>query len=109
MAVMAGHLQGDPKPIHKLRHDVPPALEAVVTHAMRRSPDHRYRSAEAVLADLNNLDHLDPAAYDMSPEPPMGGMAAEESSRRLFRIAGIFAISFLALCVLIVTLSIAFR
>jgi serine/threonine-protein kinase len=109
MAVMAGHLRGDPKPIHKLRPDVDPRLEAVVTHAMRRYPEHRYPSAEALLADLHHLDQLDPAAYDMSPEPPMGGMAAEESSRRMFRIAGLIAIGFLALCVLIVTLSIVLR
>ena len=109
MAVMAGHLRGDPKPIHKYRHDVPPALEAVVMHAMRRFPDHRYASAEALVADLEHLDRLDPAAYDLSPEPPMGGMAAEESSRRLFRLAGIIAISFLAVCVAAVTLSIVLR
>jgi eukaryotic-like serine/threonine-protein kinase len=109
MAVMAGHLRGDPKPIHKLRHDVPPALEAVVMHAMRRYPDHRYPSAEALLADLKRLDQLDPGAYDVTPEAPMGGMAAEESSQRLFRIAGIVALSFLALCAAIVTLSVLLR
>jgi eukaryotic-like serine/threonine-protein kinase len=109
MAVMAGHLRGDPKPIHKARHDVPPALEAVVTHAMRRYPEHRYQSAEALLADLNRLDQLDPHSYDVSPEPPMGGMAAEETSQRLFKVAGIIAISFIALCVAIVTLSVVLR
>lgn len=109
MAVMAGHLRGNPKPIHKLRHGVPPALEAVVMHAMRRHPENRYPSATALLGDLNRLDQLDPATYDISPESPMGGMAAEESSRRLFRIAGIIAISFLALCAAAVTLSIVLR
>jgi len=109
MAVMASHLQGDPKPIHKLRPDVPPSLEAVVTRAMRRYPEHRYPSAEAMLADLNHLDDLDPAAYDTSPEPPMGGMPAEEASRRLFRIGGLIAISFLGLCAVVFTLSIVLR
>jgi eukaryotic-like serine/threonine-protein kinase len=109
MAVMAGHLQGDPKPIHKLRHDVPPALEAVVMHAMRRHPDNRYHSAAALLTDLEHLDQLDPKAYDMTPETAMGGMAAEESSRRMFRLAGIFAIGFLAVSVAIVVLSVLLR
>ncbi len=109
MAVMAGHLQGDPKPIHKLRPDVAPQLEAVVTHAMRRHPEHRYPSAEALLADLDQLDKVDPAAYDTSPETPMGGMAATESSRRLWAVAAIISASFLALSALIVILSIVLR
>ncbi|MDQ1365433.1 MAG: eukaryotic-like serine/threonine-protein kinase [Acidimicrobiaceae bacterium] len=73
MAVMAGHLQGDPKPIRKLRSDVPPALEAVVMHAMRRHPENRYQSADDMRHDLDRLDTLDPAAFDLSPEKPMGG------------------------------------
>ena len=109
IAVMVGHMQRDPEPIHEFRPDVPPALEAVATKAMRRYPEHRYPSAEALLADLNHLDDLDPAAFDMSPETPMGGMAAEEASRRLFRIGGLMAISFVGLCAIIVTLSIVLR
>jgi serine/threonine-protein kinase len=109
MAVMAGHLQGDPKPVHKLRPDAPPALEAVVMHAMRRHPEHRYPSATALLADLDHLDQLDPAKYDLSPETPMGGMAAAESSRRLWAVAAIIAVSFLAVSVLTIVLSIVLR
>ena len=44
-------------------------------HAMRRYPEHRYPAAADLLDDLDRLDTLDPAQYDMSPEPPMGGMA----------------------------------
>jgi serine/threonine-protein kinase len=106
MAVMAGHLQGDPKPIHKLRNDVPPALEAVVMHAMRRHPEHRYPSAEALLKDLEHLDQLDPASYDVSPEKPMGGMAVAESSRRMWAMAVMISVGFLALAAVIITLSI---
>ncbi len=109
MEIMAGHLRDDPKPIHELRPDVPPALEAVVTRAMRRYPEHRYPSAEALLADLLNLDDLDPAAYDMSPETPMSGTTAEEATRRVFRIGGLIAAGFLGLCAVIVTLSIILR
>ena len=109
MAVMAGHLRGDPKAIHKLRPDVPPGLAAVVTHAMRRFPDHRYPSSEALLADLDRLDQLDATTYDQGPEPPMGGLAAEESTRRMFKLAGLVAIGFIALCALIITLSIVLR
>jgi serine/threonine protein kinase len=109
MAVMAGHLQGDPKPIHKLRPDVPPGLEAVVMHAMRRHPEHRYPSANALLSDLERLDTLDPAEYDLSPERPLGPLAADGSSRRLWAIAAVIAASFLALAALIIVLTIVLR
>ncbi len=82
MAVMAGHLRGDPKPIHKLRPDV--ALRPRGGGDARHAPLPRAPlpvGGQSLLADLNHLDQLDPAAYDMSPEPPMGGMAAEESFR----------------------------
>jgi serine/threonine-protein kinase len=109
MAVMAGHLQGDPKAVHKLRPDVPPALEAVVMHAMRRRPEHRYQSPEALLHDLEHLDQVDPAKYDLSPEPPMGGMAAQESSRRMWAVVVVIAAGFLALAVVIVALTVVLR
>jgi serine/threonine-protein kinase len=109
MAVMAGHLQGTPKPIRKFRPDVPPALESVVLHAMRRFPDHRYASAEALRADLDRLDTLDPHAYDISPEPPMGGMAAASSARRLWALTGMIAVGFIGVVAIIIVLSILFR
>jgi serine/threonine-protein kinase len=109
LAVMAGHMQGHPKPIRKLRPEVPPALEAVVLHAMRRYPEHRYPSAEAILEDLNRLDTLDPATYDLSPEKPMGGMASSDSARRLWAWVALIAASFVGLVGLIITLSIVLR
>lgn len=84
MAVMASHLQSDPKAIRKLRPDVPPALEAVVMHAMRRYPDGRYRSADELLVDLGRLDQIDPSTFDQSPEKPMGGLGAAGGGKGLF-------------------------
>jgi serine/threonine-protein kinase len=109
LAVMAGHMQGHPKPIRKLRPEVSPALEAVVLHAMRRYPDHRYSSAAEIVQDLDRLDTLDPAAYDLSPERPMGGMAASDSARRLWAWVAIIAASFIGLVAIIITLSIVLR
>jgi serine/threonine-protein kinase len=109
LAVMAGHMQGHPKLIRKLRPDVPPALEAVVLHAMRRYPEHRYSSADAIVQDLDRLDTLDPATYDLSPEKPMGGMAASDSARRLWAWVAIIAASFIGLVAIIITLSIVLR
>ncbi len=78
MAVMAGHLGEHATPIRKLRPDVPPALDAVVTHAMRRHPAARYQTAAELVHDLDHLDTSKPGAFDESPEPAMGGMACNQ-------------------------------
>jgi serine/threonine protein kinase len=109
LAVMAGHLGENPVPIHKLRPDVPPALEAVVMHAMRRQPAHRYQTADELVADLDHLDEVDPAAYDLSPEPPMGGMASINSEKRMWALVALLAVSFIGVVAIIVTLSIVLR
>jgi eukaryotic-like serine/threonine-protein kinase len=109
MAVMAGHLQGIPMPIHKLRPDVPPVLENVVLHAMRRYPDHRYASAKELRDDLDRLDSLDPNSYDTAPEPPMGGMAAASSTRRLWALTAMIAVGFIGVVTVIIVLSILLR
>jgi eukaryotic-like serine/threonine-protein kinase len=109
MAVMAGHLGEHPKPIADLRPDVPPALAAVVTHAMRRYPEHRYQTMTEVLHDLDHLDEIDPNSFDRTPEPSMGGMAAVTSERRLWALVALVAVSFLGLVGVIITLSIVLR
>jgi eukaryotic-like serine/threonine-protein kinase len=109
LAVMAGHLGETPAPIRKLRPEVPPALEAVVIHALRRQPGHRYQTADELVADLDHLDTLDPAAYDTTPEPSMGGMAAVNSERRLWALVAIIAVSFLGVVAVILTLSLVLR
>ena len=109
MATMAGHLQADPKPLRSHRKDVPPALEAVVLKAMRRYPEHRYQSAAELLLDLDHLDEVDPASFDLSPEPPMGGMAAAESAKRLWAYIALIAVSFIGVCAVIITLSMVLK
>ena len=109
MATMAGHLQADPKPLRSHRKDVPPALEAVVLKAMRRYPEHRYQSAAELLRDLDHLDEVDPASFDLSPELPMGGMAAAESAKRLWAYIALIAVSFIGVCAVIITLSMVLK
>jgi serine/threonine-protein kinase len=109
MAAMAGHLQGDPTPIRKLRPDTPAALEAVVLHAMRRYPEHRYASARALQDDLDRLDQLDPGTYDLTPEKPMGGMAAADSAKRLWALTALIAVGFIGIVAVIIALSILLR
>jgi len=109
MAVMAGHLGEHPAPIASLRPDVPPALAAVVTHAMRRNPSNRYQTMDEVVHDLDRLSTLDPAAYDTSPEPSIGGMAAVSSERRLWALVALVAVSFVGVVAIIITLSVILR
>jgi len=109
MAVMAGHLGEHPAPIASLRPDVPPALAAVVAHAMRRYPGNRYQTMDEVVHDLDHLDTVDPAAYDDSPEPSMGGMAAVSSEKRLWALVALVAVSFIGVVAIIITLSVVLR
>jgi len=67
LAVMAGHLQRHPKPIHELRPEVPGELEAVVLTAMRRYPENRYQSADELLADLRALNLQETPAVGPAP------------------------------------------
>jgi serine/threonine-protein kinase len=106
MAVMAGHLTKDPKPIRDANPEVTAALEAVVLKAMRRYPEHRYQSADDIIADLDRLDQLDPSTFDLSPEPPMGGMAAADSGKRLWLLIAGIAGGFIAAVAMIILLSI---
>jgi hypothetical protein len=95
--------------IRKLRPEVPPGLEAVVLHAMRRLAEHRYQSADETLADLDRLETLDPQTYDLSPEPSLGGMAAVNSTKRLWAMVALIAVSFVGLVATIITLSVVLR
>jgi eukaryotic-like serine/threonine-protein kinase len=109
MAVMAGHLTRTPESLRKLNPDVPPALEAIIRKALRRYPENRYQSAAELSADLDHIDELDISTFDFSPEAPMGGMAALESSKRIWQMIGIVAVSFILVCALIIGLTVVFR
>jgi serine/threonine-protein kinase len=101
MATMAGHLTKDPEPIQRQRPDVSPGLEAVVLKAMRRYPEHRYQSADELVGDLDRLDTLEVASFDLSPEAPMGGLAAIESRTRLTALVVLIAVAVVAIGLLI--------
>jgi serine/threonine-protein kinase len=104
LAVMAGHLRRAPVHIRELRPEVSPALEAVTLKAMRRYPEHRYQSAEELVTDLDHLDTLDLADFDLRPEAPMGGMAAIETRRQLWGYAALIAGACLAVVAIVVVL-----
>jgi serine/threonine-protein kinase len=106
MATMAGHLTKTPTMVSDLRRDCPAGLAAIVMHAMRRDPEHRYQSDAELLDDLARYQELGADAYDLSPEPPMGGLAAANSTKRMWLLAGAISLGFLVVCVLIVVLTV---
>jgi serine/threonine-protein kinase len=105
MAVMAGHLTRNPDRIRPRNADVTPALEAVVLKAMRRYPEHRYQTPRELLGDLDHLDRLDVSMFDLAPESPMGGMAAIESTKRLWTLIAVVAIAFIAVATTVIVIA----
>jgi len=71
---MSMHLTAWPAALAARRPDVPPAREAVIGGALRRSPVDRYQSADELRADLTHLDRVD-ARVTSQPDPPMRGLA----------------------------------
>jgi serine/threonine-protein kinase len=106
MAVMAGHLRSSPQSIRERRPDCPPGLEAIVLHAMRRFPEHRYQTAEQLRADLDRIDTIDANTFDLSPEDPIGGIAAARSEAQLWLLVAMIAGGFIAVVAIIIVLSV---
>lgn len=109
LAVMAGHLQRSPERITQARPEVTPALEAVVLKAMRRFPKNRYQSAGELLGDLENLDTLDAATIDLSPEPTMGGLSAAQTPAQLWLRLGLIVVGFFVLLALVIAISVVMK
>jgi serine/threonine-protein kinase len=109
LAVMAGHLQGTPVPPRQLRPEIPAGVQAVVLHALRRRPEHRYQTAADLVTDLARVDTLGADAYDLTPEAPIGGMAAANSSAALWKLVAFIAIGFLAVVAVIIALTVILR
>jgi hypothetical protein len=75
--------------------------------AMRRHPEHRYASADNLLADLDGLDTLDWARFDLGPEDPITtpvGGAELTALLRLILVAMVGFITVAALAIVLTTL-----
>jgi ABC-type sugar transport system substrate-binding protein len=53
LALLYQHVEEEPPSIRKINPSVPPPVEAVVMQALKKNPDQRYKSAEAMVLDLN--------------------------------------------------------
>jgi serine/threonine-protein kinase len=109
LATMAAHLNDIPVPLRDLRPEVPPGLELVVLTALRRQPGHRYRSALALLDDLDHFDRLDPQDYGLSPEPAISGVVGGSEGAALARVAVFVAGGFLSVVAFVILVSVALR
>ncbi|MBV9169236.1 MAG: serine/threonine protein kinase [Chloroflexi bacterium] len=65
LAIMSQHVTTDAPLLSDRRRDVPPALEAVVYRALRRSPEDRYPSMAAFKNDLQHLDQVEIPNYTL--------------------------------------------
>jgi hypothetical protein len=77
--------------------------------ALRRQPEHRYRSVLALLEDLDRIDQLDFADYDFSPEPAMPGVIGGSEGPALARFALLVDAGFVSIVALIILISVALR
>jgi serine/threonine-protein kinase len=64
VAVALRHLTEPPPPVHQLRPDVHPALEAVVNQALAKDPRQRFQDADGFIAAL---EHVRPQLQSMQP------------------------------------------
>ena len=55
VAVALRHLTEPPPPVHQLRPDVHPALEAVIIHALAKDPRQRFQDADSFIAALEHV------------------------------------------------------
>ena len=98
-----------PEPLSKLNPEVPPALDVIIRKALRRYPENRYQSAAELLHDLDHIDAIVPSTFDLAPEPAMGGMAAVESTKRIWQLIAVVAVVFILVCALAIGLTVVLR
>jgi serine/threonine-protein kinase len=56
--VMNARVSGDPEAPRKVNHDLSPALEEVILHALERDPRRRYQTAADMKRELDHLDKV---------------------------------------------------
>ncbi|MBV9410409.1 MAG: serine/threonine protein kinase [Acidimicrobiia bacterium] len=105
LEAMGRHLTDTPRSIRSQRREVSPALEAIVLRALRRYPEHRYQRVEDLLADLEHVDTLSLDRFDLSPEPPMAGVAAAQSAWEIWRFALIVAGGFIVVVAVVIAIA----
>lgn len=62
MAMVVARLTREPRPLHSLRADLPPGIEACVMRALARQPQERFASVAEMLAALQQQAEAQPAS-----------------------------------------------
>jgi hypothetical protein len=72
--VLAAVIERDPEPLGRLRADVPPALEALVSRCLQKDPDRRFAKTDELASELSRLAGRSRAGSRAEPPPrPMAG------------------------------------
>ena len=96
LEAMRRKVQTEPPLVRRLRPDVPLALEAVLYCAVRRRPEERYASMQALGRDLRDLDAVvvpETYARDEPPPAPIGDLPPWRTSLPILAIIlGVLAV-----------------
>lgn len=81
-------LQGTPQPLRELRPDVPASLAAIVKRCMRREPEHRFESADALSQALSGSQGSSLVPTNLSLPIPVVPTPAPASKRLRVALIG---------------------
>ena len=105
LAVMNQHVTVSPPPLHQFCKEVSPELEEVILKAIRRSPEARWPSAQALVEALERPETVDVAALkaereNEETESAKGSASHGEFGMPMWKVGLLIGGILLALCVL---------
>ena len=87
--VGSARLVGDPVSLRALRPQLSPQTEEIVLRALRRNPQDRYPSAEALKADLDDPRSVVVTGLAQHLQPPTSWRKFARKARYLFLVCGV--------------------
>jgi ABC-type sugar transport system substrate-binding protein len=93
LALLYKHVEQEPPPLREINPDIPPEIEAITMQALKKSPNQRYKSAQAMVMDLDGaigykrITGSNPAIHAVLPTPPH--LQSWRRNRILWVMAGV--------------------